>query len=70
MQHEGTAVAVHDFVRCSEGVLGAGSARVAYIEDLVQAEGEDVVLGVRWLQFAGENQTESTFCRPFCSSFE
>lgn len=51
INQKGTTVAAHDFVRVSSGT---GAEKVAYVEDLAQAEGEEVVLEVRWLQPAGE----------------
>lgn len=53
VQHDGVAIHAHDFVEVLGEDPSADSARVAYVEDLVQAEGEEVLLEVRWLELAG-----------------
>jgi hypothetical protein len=53
VQHDGIAIHAYDFVEVLGEDPSTDSARVAYVEDLVQAEGEDVLLEVRWLEPAG-----------------
>jgi hypothetical protein len=67
VQHDGVAIYAHDFVEVVAEDPSTDPARVAYVEDLVQAEGEEVLLEVRWLEPAG-GCTSRQIGYAFCAS--